>query len=209
MNMAAFFQKHDKNKLVAICRGLYKRVCLISNSKRIAYLRDADARIGHGCTINSINILGSEPYLVEIGDNVYISGTNVKIFTHDGGTMQLKYMGIADKMYDNFGKIKIGNNCFIGAESIILKNVTIGNNCIVGAGSVVSKSVPDGCVVAGVPARIICTVEEYYEKNKNMYDDTVNWNAYKKRQYIEANMAKYEERRVQKEATSQSNKRSI
>ena len=49
----------------------------------------------------------------------------------------------------------IGNNVFIGMKSTILKGVHIGNNVIVGAGSVVVKDVPDNCIVAGNPAKII------------------------------------------------------
>ncbi len=49
----------------------------------------------------------------------------------------------------------IGENCFIGGRSMIMPGVRIGNGCIVGAGSVVTKDVPDGCVVAGNPARVI------------------------------------------------------
>lgn len=44
--------------------------------------------------------------------------------------------------------------------------VQIADNVIVGAGSVITKDVPAGVVVAGIPARIICTIQEYYEKNK-------------------------------------------
>jgi acetyltransferase-like isoleucine patch superfamily enzyme len=49
----------------------------------------------------------------------------------------------------------IGENCFVGARSIILPGVRINNGCIVGAGSVVTKDVPENCAVAGNPARII------------------------------------------------------
>lgn len=49
----------------------------------------------------------------------------------------------------------IGENCFIGGRSMIMPGVRIGNGCIVGAGSVVTKDVPDGCAVAGNPARVI------------------------------------------------------
>ena len=192
MNIAEFFQKHGGISFVAIAKKIYLKL-IRSNRKYEKYLREAGAKIGTDCHVLGTSF-GSEPYLVEVGNNVYFS-SGVKMFTHDGGTMQLYYMGISNKKYDNFGKIKIGDNCFIGAESLILKNVTIGNNCIIGAGSVVSRSIPDGCVAAGVPAKVICTVEEYYEKNKEYYDDTVGWNSYKKRQYIESNMQKYEERR--------------
>lgn len=50
---------------------------------------------------------------------------------------------------------RIGKNCFIGGESLILPGITIGDNCVVGAGSVVTKDVPDRCIVAGNPAKII------------------------------------------------------
>jgi acetyltransferase-like isoleucine patch superfamily enzyme len=100
---------------------------------------------------------GSEPYLIEIGDNVTIS-QDVKFLTHDGGLWVLreKFKGL-----NYFGKIKIGSNIFIGAGSIILYDVNIGNNVIIGAGSIVTKSIPDNSVVAGVPARLIKTLEEY------------------------------------------------
>ncbi|MEZ8186312.1 DapH/DapD/GlmU-related protein [Shewanella sp. 5S214] len=49
----------------------------------------------------------------------------------------------------------IGEDCFIGANSIIMPGVTIGNNCVVAAGSVVTKNVPDSVIVAGNPAKII------------------------------------------------------
>lgn len=64
----------------------------------------------------------------------------------------------------------IGNNVFIGMNSTILKNVHIGNNCIIGANSLVNKSFPDNVVIAGNPARIICTLEEYYHKRLSVYE---------------------------------------
>ncbi len=195
MNVGMLFLKHSSSRFWGLIRTVYAKICLRSNKNRVAYLRGQGAKIGSGCNIGSISILGSEPYLVEIGNNVYFSGTTVSLFTHDGGTMQLYHMGITDKMYDNFGKIKIGDNCFIGAKSTILKNVTIGNNCIIGAGSVVTKSVPDNSIVAGVPAKVIGTVTEYYEKNKAFYVDTVNWHPYKKYLHITENAEKYEKRR--------------
>ena len=60
-----------------------------------------------------------------------------------------------------FGKIKIGNNVFIGEDAMIMYGVTIGNNVVIGARSLVTKDIPDNCVAAGTPARIIKTLEEY------------------------------------------------
>lgn len=60
----------------------------------------------------------------------------------------------------------ICNNVFIGEGAIVLRNVTIGNNVIVGAGSVVSKDVPENSVVAGIPAKRIMSLDEFYDKRK-------------------------------------------
>lgn len=68
--------------------------------------------------------------------------------------------------FDIFGRVKIGDWVYIGTNSLIMPGVTIGNNVLVAAGSVVTKSIPERMVVAGNPARIICTIEEYYERNK-------------------------------------------
>lgn len=51
------------------------------------------------------------------------------------------------------GKVKIGNNCWIGAKAIILKDVELGDGCVVGAGAVVTKSFPAGSVIVGVPGK--------------------------------------------------------
>ena len=56
---------------------------------------------------------------------------------------------------------------------------------MIGAGAIVTKDIPSGSVACGVPARVICTVEEYYNKNKSALDDTIGWNKYKKRLYLE------------------------
>ena len=60
----------------------------------------------------------------------------------------------------------MGNNVFVGFGSIILPGVTIGDNVIVGAGSVVRKDIPENSVVFGNPACVVCTTEEYINKNR-------------------------------------------
>ena len=64
------------------------------------------------------------------------------------------------------GKVTIGDNCFIGMNTVILKGTTIGNNTIIGAGSVVTGGYPSDCVLAGNPAKVICSLGEYREKRQ-------------------------------------------
>ena len=64
------------------------------------------------------------------------------------------------------GKIVIGDNVFIGANSTLIYDVTIGSNVIIGAGSVVTKDIPDGTVCAGVPCKVIGRFEDFVEKRK-------------------------------------------
>lgn len=106
---------------------------------------------------------GSEPYLIEIGDRTKITA-NCTFINHDGAMYVIRSM---EKYTDarNFGRIKIGKNCFIGNNCTILPGVEMGDNCILGAGSVLNSSMPPNSVYAGVPARFICTVEEYGDKS--------------------------------------------
>lgn len=102
----------------------------------------------------------SNCWLIEIGDDV-IMGNKVQLIAHDFSIMH--HTG-----YAHFGRISIGDRVFIGANSTILMNVHIGNDVIIGAGSLVNKDIPDGCVAAGVPAKVICTTAEYIEKQNKL-----------------------------------------
>lgn len=118
-----------------------------------------------GVNIGENNLIGkkhwsSEPYLITVGSHCQL--TDCKIFTHGGGNSVRR----THPNFDCFGKVKIGDYVYIGTNALIMPGVTIGDNSLIAAGSVVTKSVPSGTVVAGNPARIICTVEEYYERNK-------------------------------------------
>lgn len=125
----------------------------------IGFFRKRGVAIGRNCHIYS-SILTPESYLIRIGDNVTIA-TGARFITHDNSVSK-----ILPEFTDTFGKITIGNNCFIGAYSIVLPGVTLGDTCIVAAGSVVTKSFGAGCVVAGNPARQIATAAQYAEKIK-------------------------------------------
>lgn len=108
---------------------------------------------------------GSEPFLIEIGDDCTIS-FGCTFLTHDGSRKTcLKY--IDSKLHKDllvWKKIKIGNNCFIGCNSTIMPGVTIGDNSVVGACSVVTKNIPEGEVWAGNPARFVRKTSELAEK---------------------------------------------
>lgn len=102
-----------------------------------------------------------KPWLLEIGENVQIT-RGVTILTHGYDWAVLK--GVYGEILGSAGKVKIGNNVFIGMNSTILKGVTIGNNTIIGAGSIVTHDIPDSCVAVGNPARKIMSLEEYHQK---------------------------------------------
>ena len=106
-----------------------------------------------------VETFGSEPFLISIGNHV-LTTAGVRFLTHDGGVFV--FWG-KDPTLDVVAPIHIGNNVFIGMNSIILPGVTIGDNVIVGAGSVVGQNIASGQVVAGVPARVIKTTSQYLE----------------------------------------------
>ena len=145
------------------------------------YARRIGVKIGKGCYIGTKNF-PSEPYLIEIGDNCRIAG-ETSFFTH-GGIWSLR------KIYDDpnlvhFGKIKVGNNSYIGERCMIMPGVTIGERCIIGGGSVVTKSVPDGCMVAGNPAKFIGYTEDFYKRLKEKHDTgTGKLSAAEKKKYL-------------------------
>ncbi|GBE52545.1 putative acetyltransferase [bacterium BMS3Bbin14] len=105
----------------------------------------------------------SHCFLISIGDNCTIA-PRVRLIAHDASTK--KFLG-----YTKIGRIDIGKNCFLGDSAIVLPCVTIGSGSIVGAGSVVTKDIPVGMVVAGNPAQVICSVNEYLDKMKAMSRD--------------------------------------
>ncbi|WP_057511024.1 acyltransferase [Staphylococcus simulans] len=141
-----------------IIRGLLSRNVTISTARKLG------VKIGEDCRLLGItkSAFGTEPYLITIGNHVTVTA-GVKFITHDGGVWVLRneYPNI-----DVFGKINVGNNVFIGINSIILPNVNIGNNVVIAAGSIVTKSIPDNVVVGGNPAKKIKSYTEY--KNKTL-----------------------------------------
>lgn len=123
----------------------------------IEALRKRGVKIGENVDILNSLIDGGHGALISIGNNVTITG--VRVLSHDASTK--KFLG-----YSKVGLVEIGDNVFIGQGSIILPNTKIGNNVIVRAGTVVAKDVPDNVVIAGNPWRILCTFDEYIERNR-------------------------------------------
>ncbi len=110
--------------------------------------------------LNGVILDPSHCWLIKIGDHVTMA-PRVHILCHDASTKT--FLG-----YTKIGKVTIGNNVFIGAESVVLPGVTIGNNVIIGANSTVTHDIPDDSVAVGSPARVICSLNEYLEKNDKM-----------------------------------------
>lgn len=113
---------------------------------------------------NHVGISGTAIYArkgVYIGDNTCI-GVNCKILDNDFHPLdyhvrneQLRQASGSGNALIPSKEIRIGKNCFIGCNSIILKGTVLGDGCVVGAGAVVSGEFPENCVVAGNPARVI------------------------------------------------------
>ena len=97
-------------------------------------------------------------WLIEIGDNVTLA-PRVHILAHDASTK-------IPLGYTKIGKVTIGNNVFIGANTVVLPNVQIGNNVVIGAGSIVTTDLPSGGIYLGNPCRKIADYDEWVRKQK-------------------------------------------
>ena len=146
-------------------RIIIKIHTIFKNIYHKAYIEVCKSRglkLGKGVILIDTPDFGSEPYLVEIGSKTKITA-GCSFITHDGAMYVIRSM---EKYKDarNFGRIEIGENCFVGNNCIFLPGASMGNNCILGAGSLLNSSMPDNTVYAGVPAKFICTIEEYGDK---------------------------------------------
>ena len=137
-----------------------------SSSNFVKYLRMGGVKVGENVKFRYPNhtiIDLNRPSLIEIGDNVDIND-NFTIMTHDFGTYVLR------NLYHDFvassGRVKIGSNIYFGRDVTVLKGVTIGDNCIIGLGSIVTRDIPSNSVAVGVPCRVICSIEEYYQNRR-------------------------------------------
>ena len=140
-----------------------------SSESYIRFLQNQGCSVGEGTVIHdpvTTKIDITRPYMIIIGKNVNITA-DVTILTHgyDWIVLHRKY----GDFLGSAGRVTIKDNVFIGMKTTILKGVTIGNNAIIGANSLVNKDIPDNVVAAGNPAKVIMTIEEYYNKRKELY----------------------------------------
>lgn len=137
-----------------------------SNARFIAHLRLGGVKIGRNVIFRnprSCRVDVSRPSLVSIGDNVDFND-NFQLLTHDWActVFRIKYHDFVNSS----GHVTIGSNIYFGANVIVLKGVTIGDNCVIAAGSLVTHDIPANSVAAGLPCRVICSIDEYYQKRK-------------------------------------------
>lgn len=135
-----------KSSFLSNLVGLSQRTIIVTRTE------EAKIKIG-----NNVGISGATIYArkgITIGDNTLIGG-NVKILDNDFHPIEVEARNLDIKEKIGIRKIKIGKDCFIGANSLILKGVEIGDGSVVGAGSVVTGKFPSNVVIAGNPARVI------------------------------------------------------
>lgn len=146
---------------------------------QLDYFRKIGMKIGNDCYIFSDKIETTEPYLISIGNNVTIAN-DVKFATHDASA-NFYLEGVSDI----YGRIIIGNHCFIGMGSLILPGVSIADNTIIAAGSVVTQSIHEpGYVYGGNPAKKIGAIAELKAKHSEKKLMTWGMSFEEKREYL-------------------------
>ena len=138
----------------------------------VKYFRSQGVDIGEDVEIfgASLHTFGSEPYLVSIGNQVTVSH-NVDFITHDGG------LRVARAKYPDaylYGRIRVSDNCFIGAHCILLPGAKVGAGSVIATGSIVTGEIPADVVAIGAPAKPVKSVEEYVNGKKHLWIDTAD-----------------------------------
>lgn len=157
------------NRLRRYVKGVIGTDYRGSSTKYIEYLRRKGVRIGAHSIVfdpHNIEIDVTRPELLEIGSHVFLH-RGTKILTHDWASWCFVYSHA--EFLPSHGKVTIGNNVWLGENVTICKGVKIGDNVIIGIGSVVTKSIPSNSVAAGVPAKVLCSYDEYYQKRQKQY----------------------------------------
>ena len=150
------------------------------------YAKLLGVNIGRNCKLSNSVDFGSEPYLINIGDNFYCSN-NITFITHDGSINVLRNLYPELRNKDYFSPISIGNNVFIGFNVVLLPGTCIGDNVVVGAGSILKGDIKSNSVYAGIPAKYICSIEDYREKKLDFLHETKHLTAKHKKIYLQKN----------------------
>lgn len=150
-----------------------------SSEVYIKHLRSKGAKIGNNCQfyapiLTYVDV--SRAFLLSIGDNTSIT-QGVIILNHDYSYSVLN--DIYKVMPNPCKETRIGRNCFIGMNAIILSGAEIGDNCIIGAGAVVAGKFDSNSVICGNPAKVICTLEKYKDKKVKGFDKSAKLYAIK------------------------------
>ena len=170
--------------------GILSKLSKLRQKTIVDSLIKKGAKIGAGTRFNCNpkKVVGTEPYLVTIGKDCLFA-ENSRIITHDGGVKVLNSLGYFDgKRLDKIAPVVIGDNVYVGMFAMIMPGVKIGNNVIIGAGAIVTHDAPDNCVLAGVPAKIIKSLDEYHRsgEEKGLYYD-LHGKSYKEKRAIYEN----------------------
>ncbi|MCZ8379268.1 acyltransferase [Mycobacterium sp. CPCC 205372] len=156
--MAQIIDRVDQDKYMAVASRILSKAGVVVRGRPLWLSAD----IHWDCAY---------PGAITIGDRCVISG-RVTLLTHDFSLDRVAELkrGRSDQELIFRGPISIGDYAFIGWQSIILPGVTIGRGSIVGAGSVVTKDVPDGTVVAGNPARVLDSTDNYWDRSADRFE---------------------------------------
>ncbi len=129
----------------------------------IEFLRASGVKMGGGnhIDIKTFNIDMTRPSLITIGNNCYFN-KNSTLLTHDWVTKV--YIHSGRDFLNSSGRVTIGNNVSFGQNVMVLKGVTIGDNCFIGAGSIVTKDIPANSIAVGAPCKVVMSLEDYYKK---------------------------------------------
>ena len=113
-----------------------------------------NTKFGKNVFVN-INCYFMDGACITVGDSVFI-GPSCGFYT---ASHPLQYHS-RNKGLEKAGPIVIGDNCWFGANVSVMPGVTIGAGCVIGAGSVVTKDVPENSLAAGVPAKVIKSIDQ-------------------------------------------------